>query len=568
MAGAQCRHFAPPGAGSRNCRASTTPRGGLVPWGSFSISVARPHVLRTTRLLLPLSCCSPSGPVVPRASSRAPSVPVSGEARVSLGGPFLTNLGPTIPLPNVSVGGRYGVADGWDVDGNFSVLGAAFGTVYVDPAVVAQLYAQEQGPALSASLRANLFLGSSDGFAARIYPEVGLHGELPLGIAGHGVRRRPGLGVLHPAGRQAPGAGHALPRRELALRRAARRGSGAVVAARMGLPLAGLDLGDRLGSGGRGRPLGGARLHRSLREVPSEARVPSPAARPPARARGLRQPGQLPLQPGAGRGALRLRGGGLRQRAHRAPRQPRPRQPPQRGLRHQRRGRLHPLGLRAAGRCAGHHPLQPRQRRPPPRATGSASSSSGRRASTSSSTTIPATAAPAGAPASRASSPPARSRWTRSSPSQAWTPRGCSSSASRWAERPSFHLAARGARGEGPKVRGLLTEAVFCSVEALVQDGAFLDLPAGLRGQRPLRQLRAHGGVGRTAGAAAPRRRRRLRGAPAQRAARGARRATNVTLELVPGAKHSTIPVLLGEAYIAGIQRLRGGRALSGGREA
>jgi len=89
-----------------------------------------------------------------------------------------------LPLPNLSLGGRYGVAEGWDVDGNVSVLGAAFGVLYVDPGVVAQLYQQPQGPALSASVRANLFLGSSDGLAARVYPEVGLHGELPLGSQG------------------------------------------------------------------------------------------------------------------------------------------------------------------------------------------------------------------------------------------------------------------------------------------------------------------------------------------------------------------------------------------------
>ena len=137
---------------------------------------------RPTRLLIPVLLLSLGAGCASRQLARTVGAG-RGEARVSLGGPFLTNLGPAIPLPNIAVGGRYGIADGWDVDGNFSVLGAAFGTVYVDPAVVAQLYAQEQGPALSASLRANLFLGSSDGFAARVYPEVGLHGELPLGPA-------------------------------------------------------------------------------------------------------------------------------------------------------------------------------------------------------------------------------------------------------------------------------------------------------------------------------------------------------------------------------------------------
>ena len=105
----------------------------------------------------------------------------NGEVRVSAGGPFFSNIGSTIPIPNVAVGGRYGVADGWDVDGNVSVLAAAMGVAYVDPGVVRQLYATDGGPALSASARANLFVGSSDGLAVKVYPELGLHGELPLG---------------------------------------------------------------------------------------------------------------------------------------------------------------------------------------------------------------------------------------------------------------------------------------------------------------------------------------------------------------------------------------------------
>lgn len=43
---------------------------------------------------------------------------------------------------------------------------------------------------------------------------------------------------------------------------------------------------------------------------------------------------------------------------------------------------------------------------------------------------------------------------------------------------PTYELAARSARGEAPAVRGVISEATFCSVEALVQDGAFLDLTA------------------------------------------------------------------------------------------
>lgn len=43
---------------------------------------------------------------------------------------------------------------------------------------------------------------------------------------------------------------------------------------------------------------------------------------------------------------------------------------------------------------------------------------------------------------------------------------------------PTYELAARAARGEIPAVRGVITESTFCSVQALVNDGSFMDLPA------------------------------------------------------------------------------------------
>jgi hypothetical protein len=44
---------------------------------------------------------------------------------------------------------------------------------------------------------------------------------------------------------------------------------------------------------------------------------------------------------------------------------------------------------------------------------------------------------------------------------------------------PTYDLAGRAARGEGPEVAALISESTFCSVEALVQDGSFLDLAPG-----------------------------------------------------------------------------------------
>ena len=43
---------------------------------------------------------------------------------------------------------------------------------------------------------------------------------------------------------------------------------------------------------------------------------------------------------------------------------------------------------------------------------------------------------------------------------------------------PTLELAVRAAAGEGPKARAVITEAAFCSVEALVQDGTSLGISA------------------------------------------------------------------------------------------
>jgi fermentation-respiration switch protein FrsA (DUF1100 family) len=44
---------------------------------------------------------------------------------------------------------------------------------------------------------------------------------------------------------------------------------------------------------------------------------------------------------------------------------------------------------------------------------------------------------------------------------------------------PAYHMAARAARGEAPRLRAMISESTFCSVAALVEDGSFLDLAPG-----------------------------------------------------------------------------------------
>lgn len=117
---------------------------------------------------------------------------------------------------------------------------------------------------------------------------------------------------------------------------------------------------------------------------------------------------------------------------------------------------------------------------------------------------------------------------------------------------PAYHLAARAARGVGPPVRALISESAFCSVEALVQDGSFLDLAPGYfansrfdncariaeLGAMPV--LLIHG---LEDDFVVPRHAELL----AERAARPP------AMLLVPGADHSEVPRVQGAAYDAAI---------------
>ena len=63
----------------------------------------------------------------------------NGELRASFGGPFFSNLGAPIPLPNLAVGGRYGLTDGFDLDGDLSITGLAYGTIGLTVGGVGQI---------------------------------------------------------------------------------------------------------------------------------------------------------------------------------------------------------------------------------------------------------------------------------------------------------------------------------------------------------------------------------------------------------------------------------------------
>lgn len=45
-------------------------------------------------------------------------------AEMNMGGPLLTNLGPALPLPNIYMGGRYGLRDNLDIYGGYNIYAA------------------------------------------------------------------------------------------------------------------------------------------------------------------------------------------------------------------------------------------------------------------------------------------------------------------------------------------------------------------------------------------------------------------------------------------------------------
>lgn len=100
----------------------------------------------------------------------------NGEVRASAGGPFFSNLGAPIPLPNVVVSGRYGLTDGFDLDGGLSLTGLAYGVVGLQLGAVGQLVRERNGFAMSLAGRGHVLIGTR-GPDLRFFPELGVHLE-------------------------------------------------------------------------------------------------------------------------------------------------------------------------------------------------------------------------------------------------------------------------------------------------------------------------------------------------------------------------------------------------------
>ncbi|MEM7159727.1 MAG: hypothetical protein AAF799_43200 [Myxococcota bacterium] len=104
----------------------------------------------------------------------------NSELHASAGGPFAAVLGPPLPVPHANVGGRVGVSNRVDLDGNVNLLAMAFQILAFDVAANVQLYRRRGGLAVAGSTRLYLMGDLDEPPATRLYPELGLHAGGPV----------------------------------------------------------------------------------------------------------------------------------------------------------------------------------------------------------------------------------------------------------------------------------------------------------------------------------------------------------------------------------------------------
>ncbi|MCA9688163.1 MAG: hypothetical protein KC636_01045 [Myxococcales bacterium] len=123
---------------------------------------------RTPLLALTLAACVPQN--LSRTVGRG-----NGELQVSVGGPFIDDLGVPAPVPHFNVGGRVGATDWLDVGANADLLAFAFGVWSVDVMTNFQLFRKPGSLAVASSLRIYTFGDLNDPPAFTALPEIGLH---------------------------------------------------------------------------------------------------------------------------------------------------------------------------------------------------------------------------------------------------------------------------------------------------------------------------------------------------------------------------------------------------------
>jgi hypothetical protein len=100
----------------------------------------------------------------------------------NFGGPFVTNLGPSIPVPNMPVGARYGITERIDVASHLNLLPLGMGGfMALDAGATYGLVKHEgrSGPNLATQVGAILLTDFKDG--ARISPTFDLAGGYTFG---------------------------------------------------------------------------------------------------------------------------------------------------------------------------------------------------------------------------------------------------------------------------------------------------------------------------------------------------------------------------------------------------
>lgn len=101
------------------------------------------------------------------------------EVALAVGGPLQSQVGGVVaPLPEHRLSVRHGATDGLDVGGSVALAPLASGLLVLDVGIVAQIFREAGGLAISTSVRLDGVIDISAPVGPpRVYPEVGLHAE-------------------------------------------------------------------------------------------------------------------------------------------------------------------------------------------------------------------------------------------------------------------------------------------------------------------------------------------------------------------------------------------------------